>query len=241
LQAVTDGSGKRRSFNLQHDFDALAAEIKKIGNVLLLCIDPITSYMGDGIDSHRTTDVRGVLEKVDKFAEKNNVAIFAVTHPPKATQAKAINSFTGSLAFVADARLAFIAIEEPETDRSLLLAVKNNLGPKADGLGFRLVQGITPKNIQASRVQWDAEPVNMNANEALAASGAEGKKGMQRREAEEFLRAYLEAGPMPADKVKQAAEANGISGSTLRRARESLGIIIEKTGYQGTSQWRLLK
>ena len=46
---------------------------------------------------------------------------------------------------------------------------------------------------------------------------------------------------MPADQVKQAAEANGITEKTLRRARESLEIIIEKAGYQGPSLWRLPK
>ena len=241
LQGVTDSNGRRLSFNLQRDLTALAEKIKEIGDVLLVAVDPITSYMGDGIDSHRTTDVRGVLEKLDKFAEINNVAVLAVTHPPKATQSKAINAFTGSLAFVADARLAFIAIEEPESDRSLLLAVKNNLGPKADGLGFRLTQGLTSKSIPASQVAWCSEPVTVSANEALAASGMEGKRGMQRREAEEFLRGYLEAKPMPADQVKQAAEANDISERTLRRAREGLGIIVEKAAFEGGWQWRLPK
>ena len=98
---------------------------------------------------------------------------------------------------------------------------------------------LTAKNIQASRVQWDADPVTMNANEALAASGAEGKKGVQRHEAEEFLRAYLEAGPMPADKVKEAAEANGISGGTLRRARKGISVVVEKAAFEGGWQWRL--
>jgi len=239
VQAMVEGNGKRRSFNLQRDLDALTEEIKKVGDVLIVCIDPVTSYMGDGIDSHRTTDVRGVLEKVDRFADANGLAVLAITHPPKAAQAKAINAFTGSLAFVADARLAFIAIEEPETDRSLLLPVKNNLGVKADGLGFRLIQGVTSKGIPSSRVTWDADPVNVSANEALAASGTEGKKGVQRREAEEFLNGYLEAGPMPADKVIEAAKANDISKRTLDRAKKDLGVIVEKGGYQGEWQWRL--
>jgi hypothetical protein len=41
---------------------------------------------------------------------------------------------------------------------------------------------------------------------------------VQRREAEEFLRGYLEAGRMPADKVKE----NDISGRTLRRATSNI-------------------
>ena len=102
---------------------------------------PSGRYMGK-IDSHRTTDVRAVLEPLDKFAETHNVAVLAITHPPKAVQAKALHAATGSLAFVAAARLAFLAIEEPETDRKLLLPVKNNLGPMALGLGYRLTESL---------------------------------------------------------------------------------------------------
>src|SRR5262249_36958573 len=129
LQSVTEG-GSRRTFSLQKDLHQLTQAIGQIGNVTTILVGPITSYMGR-LDGHRTTDVRAVLEPFDKFAEECNVAIVAITHPPKASQGKAIHSFTGSLAFVAAARLAFLCLEDPETDRSLLLAVKNNLGPKA--------------------------------------------------------------------------------------------------------------
>jgi hypothetical protein len=68
------------------------------------------------------------------------VAVIAVSHPPKAAQAKAIHAVTGSLAFVAAARLVFVAVAEPETERRLLLPVKSNLSAAADGIGYRLVQ-----------------------------------------------------------------------------------------------------
>ena len=75
---------------------------------------------------------------MQKFAEETDLAVVAITHPPKAEQSKAINSFTGSFAFAAAPRMTFIVIEEQETGRTLLLAVKNNLTRKADGLGYRL-------------------------------------------------------------------------------------------------------
>ena len=86
---------------------------------------------------------------------------------------------------------------------------------------------------------WDTDPVTINANEALAASSSEGKRGVQRQEAEEFLLGYLEAGPMPADNVIEAADANDISKRTIERAKAKLKIIAEKGGYQGEWQWRL--
>jgi hypothetical protein len=237
VQAAIE-KGAVRTFSLQRDLDALAAAAKEFGDVSFISIDPITAYLGD-VDSHRTADVRSVLSPVEHFAADNNIAIWGTTHPPKGAQGKAINSFTGSLAFVASARLAFVAIEHAETDRSLLLAVKNNLGPKAEGLGYRLIQGFTPKGIMTSQVAWDTAPVTITANEALAEAAEETKKGNQRGEAEAFLRDYLEAGPMPANSVKEAANANDIASRTLRRAREALQVIVEKADFAGGWTWRL--
>jgi hypothetical protein len=238
VQSITE-KGQQRGFSLQRDLEALAAAARWISDVILVSIDPITAYLGDNVDSHRTADVRSVLSRVEHFADEHSIAIWAITHPPKAVQSKALNSFTGSLAFVASARLAFVAIEEAETDRSLLLAVKNNLGPKAEGLGYRLVQGWTSRGILTSQVAWDAMPVTVTANEALAAAADEAKRGGQRREAKAFLNAYLEAGPMPAESVKQAAEDNGISERTLARAKKDLGVIVKKDGFAGGWTWAL--
>jgi putative DNA primase/helicase len=138
LDAVRTKDGKR-SFTLQQDLEQLGNKLNEIGDVAMITIDPITSYMGK-IDSHRTVDVRGVLEPLASFADKHHVAILAVSHPPKASQAKAIHAVTGSLAFVAAARIVFIVVEEPETGRRLMLPTKNNLAAMPLGLAYRLEQ-----------------------------------------------------------------------------------------------------
>ena len=83
--------------------------------------------MGNKIDSHRTTDVRAVLEPLAAFAEKLEVAVLAISHPTKQAQNKAMNTITGSLAYVAAARIVLIAIEEPETERRLLLSLVGSI------------------------------------------------------------------------------------------------------------------
>jgi putative DNA primase/helicase len=166
--AVQDG--KERSFNLQSDLESLRVALGVIGAVVLVIIDPITSYMGH-IDSHRTTDVRAVLEPLARFAEDTSVALLAISHPPKATQTKAIYAVTGSLAYVAAARFAFVVVEEPETERRLLLCAKTVAAPP-NGIGFRLVQSLTDKGILASGVAWDTAPVTLTANDAIRASNA---------------------------------------------------------------------
>lgn len=239
LEAAFDGNGKRRTFNLQSDLTRLGDKIAALGEVRLVIIDPVTSYMGK-IDSHRTTDVRAALEPLADFARRFNVAVLAVSHPPKNAPINALHAITGSLAFVAAARLVFIAIDEPEDDgRQLVLSVKNNLGPLAAGLGYRRVQRFVNKDIVASYIVWDDVPVTITANEALAATAENAKNGSAIGKAVEFLRDELADGAMLVTDVKEHAEARGIAARTLDRARQRLGVESVKHGFQGKWMWRL--
>jgi putative DNA primase/helicase len=228
LTAVRE-NGKRRTFNLEADIHRLREKKQELGDLSLCIIDPITSYMGK-IDGHRTTDVRAVLEPLAAFAEAEGLAFLALSHPPKAAQAKAINNVTGSLAFVAAARIALLAINEPGTDRHLLLSVKNNLAPLGPGLGYRIAQRTVGPGIVAPYIVWDPTPVHMTADEALAA-GRESDGAMH--EAREFLADTLMDGPKPATKVNELAAARGISGTTLNRARKAMGVVSAKAGFEG--------
>jgi putative DNA primase/helicase len=226
------------TFSLQVHLEMLGAKLTEVGHAALIIIDPITSYMGK-IDGHQTVDVRTVLEPLAAFAEKHNVAVLAISHPPKATQAKAMHAVTGSLAFVAAARLVFIAAREPQTERRLLLAVKNNLGPPAAGIGFHLAQSFVTNDILASYVCWDSQPVTTTADEAIAASNNEGQTAM--KEAMDFLRDELAAGPQSAQAIKKAAASAGVSWATIRRAKDELKIRSVKGSLQEGWFWELPK
>ena len=88
----------RRGFNLQADLGALERMIVKLGDVQLVVIDPISSYLGRGLDSHRNSDVRGVLEPLSEMAERLGVAIVSVTHFSKGCAGKCRRLFIASLA-----------------------------------------------------------------------------------------------------------------------------------------------
>jgi hypothetical protein len=237
LRSVVE-SQKRRPFNLQRDLEALGKKIATIGDVALVTIDPITAYMGK-VDGHQATEVRAVLEPVADFAQRCKVAVLGITHPPKNAPAKAINAFTGSLAYVAIARTVFLAIEEPETDRRLLVPVKNNLAALAPGIGYRLAQTIIGNNIVASHVIWDSAPVTVTANEALAAAADIASRGAM-AEAKEFLREELSEGPVEVAALLARAEAAHIAERTLRRAKAALRVVATKKGeIAGPWSWQL--
>jgi RecA-family ATPase len=149
-----DGNG-RRAVNLQSDLELLEQKIAAIGDVVLIIIDPVSSYLGK-TDSHKNAEVRGVLEPIGEMAERTRVAILSVTHFNKTganTSTKALHRFIGSIAFTGAPRAAFAVIEDAENDgRRLFVHAKNNLAPAPQGLTFHLEQRIVGDGIVASRI-----------------------------------------------------------------------------------------
>ena len=245
VTAVRSDKG-RRAFNLQSDLEHLEAKIREIGDVRLVVIDPISSYLGPKVDSHVNAAVRGVLEPVSEMASRLRVAVVSVTHPPKGTGTTAINRFIGSIAFVAAARAAFMVTRDADdSERRLLLPVKNNLATLGMGFAFRLEQRIVGKpgeGIVASAVAWETSPVDISADAALQAADAQGSGGTSAgAEAEEFLRDILAAGPVSQKEIKDTAEGNGLAWRTVQRAKSRLGIQATKDGMGGGWSWRLPK
>ena len=220
VKMVIDERGKRRTFNLQSDLEALGEKLNALQKPQLVIIDPITSYLGK-VDARQTPDVRAVMEPVAALAESCRVGIFAVTHPPKA-QATAMNAFTGSLAFVASARIAFIVIDEPGTERRLMLPVKNNVGDQAARRGgYSIAAKTVAENITAPYIIWDDAPVDMTADQAIVAAAKHAKEGRRsQKDAVAFLREILADGPVGATDVDEAATEEGISKRTLGAGEE---------------------
>jgi hypothetical protein len=242
ISAVAADAGTK-TFNLQADLDLLERKIDEVGNVVLVSIDPVSSYLGK-TDSHKNAEVRGVLEPISEMAARKRVAILSVTHFSKDgpnSSKKALHRFIGSIAFVGAPRAAFAVISDSDNEgRMLFLHAKNNMAAPPAGLAYRVVQRCLPGLARAiSYVEWEAEHVKMSANDAMSAEAEGGKKRSQLAEAQEFLREKLAGGTVPAREVAQHAAALGIAARTLRRARKSAGVLVEKTGMDGGWVWSL--
>ena len=240
---TSSGSSGNRTFSLQEDLQALEAKLKGLGNVAAVVIDPISAYLGN-VDSHKNADIRGLLTPLGELAARHNVAIIGVSHLSKAAGAQALMRVSGSLAFVAAARAAYlVTTDATEKTRRLFIPMKNNLGPDSTGLAFRIEGAMIPSAggpLETSRVAWDSEAVTLTADEAMQAETTpQGTSALS--EANDWLRETLAVGPKPANEIFKLAAADGISKRTLKRGARELGIKPTKAGMGGGWSWSLPK
>jgi hypothetical protein len=226
-----DGRGDRL-FNLTQDVYRLERAIVSRGDVRLVCIDPVSAFLGGESDSHKDADVRAVLAPLAKLAEKHGVAVLAIMHLNKAVNQKVIYRSMGSVAFNALARAVWMVIKHPEDgNRRVLTPVKLNLCVSPGGLVFSIVDNGDGPTVcfEPGRVDIDPDEVD---------DGRKNRESPALAQAVEFLTTFLADGPRPQKDVDFAALAQGISPKgALRRAKGNLGVKSELVAGQWV--WRL--
>lgn len=237
----SDGGEVVRAFNLKTDLVRLGAMLKEIGGAALIVIDPITAYLG-GTDSHKNAEIRALLSPLSDLAAKHGAAVICVSHLNKSGGSEALLRVTGSMAFVAAARSAWLVAKDLEDDtRRLFLPLKNNIGNDKSGLAFA-VQSAQVKSpaglIETSRVMWEAEAVTVTADEAMASQGDPEERSAV-EDARQFLAGLLADGPVHAGQIKKDADGAGFNWRTVQRAADRLGVVRHKDGMRGGWLWNL--
>lgn len=233
-----DGDPETRMLSLRRDLEPIREAALSLQACRLIVVDPISACL-DGADSHNNAEVRAILAPLSELAAAIGAAVIFVTHLNKGTGGSALYRATGSLAFVAAARAAYLVTKDKgDPSRRLFLPLKNNLGPDATGMAYRIeeVDGVP-------RVVWEEERISISADEALGRDDEkDDHESTLADDAAEWLREVLSAGPVPANDIKAHAREAGYSLATLRRAQASLGIRPQRTGGaadKGTWVWTL--
>ena len=229
-----DGEVIKRGFNLKTDLTRLGHLMDELNEVALLIVDPITAYLG-GTDSHKNSDIRALLSPLGDFASKYDLAVVCVSHLNKGGSADALMRVSGSLAFVAAARAAFLVAEDTENDRRVFLPMKNNIGNDSSGLAFDVASHTLPGGIETSRIEWHNEAIDITASEVLSHDG--GHSSAQ-DDAKDFLQDELSAGPVLAKELQKKAKDAGLSWRTVERAKAALSVKSEK-GFDKQWRWSL--
>lgn len=225
LEAILQGVD-RLPVNLQRDLAAVEQAIEQAADCRLVVIDPISAYLGK-VDSHNNADIRAMLHPLADLADRHKVAVVAVTHLNKG-QGSALYRATGSLAFVAAARAAWLVAKDPDSPRRrLFLPVKNNLAGDTLGMAFQIGDGV---------LQWEPDPVTIDADRLLAPAEPGNRRG---EDASDWLRGALANGPVAAKDLFDAARAEGISTKSLRFAKEKIQAESRKGGFGHGWEWWL--
>ncbi len=170
IEGVADPE-RTRPFCLETDLANLNGVLWQHPEARLVIVDPIAAYLG-GVDSHKNSDVRGLLAPLAELASRKRVAVLSVTHLAKSGGPKAVYRAMGSLAFAAAARAVWCVVKDQhDPQRRLFLPGKLNLAQDPDGLAYRIRDGC---------VAWEADPVRLHADDAFAAELRDANDSRQR-------------------------------------------------------------
>jgi archaellum biogenesis ATPase FlaH len=224
------GQATERGFNLTTDLSRLREALRSLPGVRLIVIDPLSAYLGN-TDTHRTAAMRGVLAPVAKLASDYNVAILGIDHLNK-SEKKPIYRVSGSIATVAAARVAWVFAKDKDDDsRRLMLPIKNNLSEDQQGFAYRIAGAEVPSEkhgpIPTLRVAWEQEHVKMNVDEVLSEMAQKDDSALA--EAVDWVTATLTE-PKPSVDLEVQAEQDGLSWSTVKRAKQELHLKPYKEG-----------
>lgn len=242
VSGVVD-DGRWVSFDPAAHMATLKHELRRIGGVKLLIVDPVVSAVGG--DDHKNGSVRRGLQPLVDLAMQEHCAALGITHFTKGTAGRdPLERITGSLAFGALARLVMVAAKHQEqTDdgqtKRILCRAKSNLGPDDGGFEYDLNQEPLRQyeGVVASRVLW-GNAIEGGARDILAAADAtaDDDNDGSLDDAVQFLRDLLSDGPLNAKQVWSNANGAGFSKHIIQSAQKRLKIKPRKEGSHNSEK-----
>ncbi|WP_217903947.1 AAA family ATPase [Bordetella genomosp. 4] len=235
VQGVTDPmTGDMLPFDPARDIPTLTAAVSAIGGASLLLVDPIVSAVAG--DMHRANDVRRGLQAVVDFAAAHNCAVLGITHFSKGSAGTTPQErVIGSQAFGAFARAVLVAAKQDGHEGRVLARAKSNISVDDGGVTYFIEPASLDSGIQTTRVAW-GDKIEGSARDILGAvEGPESDddEATALKDATQFLRDILAAGPMTVKAIKAESSDAGHSWATIRRASAVLKAESYREGEKG--------
>jgi len=210
-------------------FEALLKE----SNPRLVIVDPIQAFLGTTVDGHRANEIRPVMSHLRSLAEKYNCAVVLIEHMNKNMGGKGLYRGLGSIDITAAARSVIMLGSNPNDEKDKgICHIKSNCGAMGKVVGF---------SIGNDGIVWNPHTL-LTADMIQGYVKSNSDKGDSALdEAKAFLRESLQGSRQLAKDVTITAKQYSITDSTLRRAREDLGVITEREGFgkSGSVYWKL--
>lgn len=205
----------------------------------LVVLDPVVAFLAADHSAYREQEVRAALAPLKHLAEETGCAVVVVMHLNKSEGSEPLRRIANSGAFTALARSVLLLGEDPEDEDQRVLAHAKSNSAKGTGLVLRVVEravrGDAGETIPTGAVELIGES-RVGAEDLLGSSEDRGALG----DAVGWLRDLLADGPKPSQEVKAAADAEGHSWRTVKRAKAPAGVESDKLGGPGEPWvWRL--
>ncbi len=208
----------------------------------LIIVDPLLAHVPDKIDSWKDQSIRRVLAPLAKLTMDRKLAALAILHLNKAPGSDPLLRIGGSIGLPAAARSVLLLARDPEDvedgPRRVLAHIKCNLAPLAASRNLTIKQLELPGGITTSHLT-DCGESGLRGSDLLQVKDDEEKGELDA--AIDFLETELAGGEVLARGVLKQARQAGVSERTLRRAKQSLGVISRKCNFKGGWVWELLE
>lgn len=197
----------------------------------LIVIDPIQSYIGQGVDMNKATDMDPVLDRLAQLAQEFTVTIICVRHMAKgegSESALGMMRGVGSVGIAGKARNMVSVIAHPtDPDLSLMVQTKTSHGGKGRILLFSKANGV---------FAWRG--VTRLESEVIAGR-SKGPFPHERRKAAFWLERELGDGyaRWAQDVLSDAREFHNLSEKVVTEARHAIGVHTRQVRHDGENSW----
>jgi RecA-family ATPase len=199
----------------------------------LLIIDPLAAFLY-GSDANKDQEIRRVLYKLSRMAERRRCSVLCVRHLNKGNGGKALYRGNMSIGVIGHARAGLLVAPAPDDATGRILAVtKCNLAARAGSLRFTLAAAGA-----VCRVDWNGtSPYHADQLVQAPPSATEKEAREEARTkqqlAEELLRLLLTEGSVTVKRAKAEAAGAGISARVLERAARALKLKVSFRHVEG--------
>ena len=203
-------------------------QVRKIGDVKLIIIDPITDFVGK-MNIFQDDQVRSLLNPLARLAARHDLAVVNVQHLNKKQDLSPRYRGIGSVAFRNVSRSTIlIAKSDEQGSQRIMIQEKANLTPDKRAVAFSTepVHGYP-------RIRWGTDwEEDVDVDDVLA-----DKRTSKKQRGEKLLREWLADGPVTIDELQQKAEHAGIGWRTIVSAKKEIGVVSNKRKGRLRGSW----
>ena len=247
--APTQNPDRTRLISIQSDAERIESLVRRLGDVGLVVVSPVTSYLGT-VEQNSNEQVRNeIIHPLKTLAETVGCAVVILKHPNKDWKnADPLERIGGSAAWTETMRcVVFIGTDPDEpvdekNPRRCAHWIKFSIGPTPDPISWKIYLA----DSGAPAIYYLSDPITFSATEMLVGRRKCQERKSKRECAAEWITKTLETGPTTAAAFNDAAMAaverdRQFSMDAFERARKDMRdagrLALERKPETNPAEW----